>query len=247
MKALLLALLAANLAFFAWTQWLAPSDAARAASPLLQAPRLRLASEAAEAAQGDTSASAATATRCVTIGPFRDEPEAARAATLLGENALAARSRTATQQVLEDYWVSVGGFASARELTSALRNLQRSGLPDARAMPAAEGDRRISVGTFTARDRAENTAERVRRLGLEPQLAERTRSETAYWVDLELDANAANLSPQDLRPEGSEGGSQLRIEPCPQPQAGAGEAPRSTEAPGSGVGSSAEPAAAAAG
>lgn len=240
MRVALFGLVLANLAFFAWARWLAPADAGLAASAPLGVPKVVLVQEATG---GSAYAVTRVAPRCVSVGPFATAEEAAAAAGLLARNALGSRHRGATASLPDGYWIHVGGFASAADVMVALRRMRRSGIAEAEAMPASPEGRRISAGIYADRERAEDVAARLRTLGLEPVVTERTREEQHYWVDLDLPAAAADLNPEALR--SATPGAQLRVADCPAPDAGRAATSAAGDAPASGE--SAQPVPAAAG
>lgn len=235
MRPLLLLLVLANLAFFAWTRWLAPVDPAAIPSRPLTAPRVMLVGERAGGAQANVAAArGAAARRCVSVGPFPGAEEAAQTAGRLGPSVLEARTREESTSVSEGYWVYVGGFESAAAVMAALRRMRRDGLTEVAAMPPSSEGRQISAGIFSERERAEQVAARVRALGLEPAVAERTRTAIQHWVDLDL-APAADLPPEAQ--QGMQEGSRLQAKPCPPPV----EAPPPGEAGASGGARAAAP------
>ncbi len=164
MRLLFLLLLLANLAFFAWKQWLAPtSTATPAASAALDVPRILLAGEspppaappaptadgsidpsgsaepsapAGEVAAVAQSASDTAATRCVSVGPLTDLEAAARVTRVLVDLGYSPRQRPADGLVPDGYLVLVGGLAGPEEQRQVQRRLERGGLTDAAALPA---------------------------------------------------------------------------------------------------------------
>lgn len=228
MRAALFGLVLANLAFFAWSRWLASAEPGVAASAPLDVPKVALVQEAGG---GSPEGVVRAAARCVSVGPFASAEEAAAAAGLLGQNALGARQRGETARVPDGYWVYVGGFESAADLMVALRRMRRGGIAEAEAMPASPEGRRISAGTHVDRKRAEDLAGRLRQLGLEPVVAERSREARLFWVDLDLPAAAADLNPEQLR--SGTPGAQLQVTGCPAPGVDQAAAPAAGDAPAS--------------
>jgi len=112
-RSIIVLLLLANVGFFAWSQWIV-RPASVPAAQVASGGRLVLASEAPAAAplpalRLDTDAS------CVTLGPFLDLTEAARASARLREAGLGPRQRAADGPVWAGYWVSMGGIADAND------------------------------------------------------------------------------------------------------------------------------------
>jgi hypothetical protein len=225
-------LLAVNVLYLAWAGWIdtpAPAPPPPQTEPL---PQLALVSEgiarqganagAPSASVMGTSASLTTpvtgspavSERCVSIGPFNDLTQAARGAALLRERGFVSRQRAEQGDMWEGYWVSVGGLASLADENKVMKALDRAGIKDARAMPEAEDGRRISVGLFSERDRAEKRAQAVKKLGFSAEITEKSQPGTVYWVDMDVSANERSVPTEGLLSlEGS--GSRLEIRVCP--------------------------------
>jgi hypothetical protein len=169
-RTLCLALLAANLLFFAWSHWLEPGPpVARATptpAPVAKAPPAPPAPEA-----------------CTSLGPFPDVDSVTQAAAALGAAGHRPQSRTENGQAADGYWVFVAGFADATAQQKALVALRRAGITDTFAMPDDPGFR-VSVGIFTERDRAEQRAARVGSLKLDAHVEEHFRTDTKHWLDV---------------------------------------------------------------
>jgi hypothetical protein len=230
----LFALLALNLVYLAWAGLIdAPPAApsAKASDPRL--PQLALASEAdREVAQNVASASSSaagqivpaiadqgaslstTSTHCVSVGPFNDLARAARAAALLRDRGFTPQQRAEAGELWDGYWVYVGGLATTADEAKVLKSLERAGITDAHVMPQVATGRRVSVGFFSERDRAEKRAEAVKRLGFAPEIAERKQAGSVYWVDLELGAKDRTVPTEGLITL-EDAGSRLEIRVCP--------------------------------
>jgi hypothetical protein len=220
-------LLAANLIYLAWSGWIgspAPVPTAKASDPL---PELALVSEgfarastSAPSAIEATSALAqpvtgrsAPAGRCVSVGPFGDLAQAARGAALLQGRGFNPRQRAEQGGTWDGFWVYVGGLESAADETKVMKTLERAGIQDARAMPATDVERRISVGLFSERDRAQKRAQAVRKLGFNAEITERSQTGTVYWVDLDVGNNERAVPTEGLL---ETSGSRLEIRVCPE-------------------------------
>lgn len=214
MRAALLLLLLANLAFFAWSQWLAPKQAQLPVSPKVDAPRLQLAVENSPAAvSGDG--------RCVTVGPFATNELAARARQTLSDSGYTSLPREVTTNVFEGYWVYLESPPSESGERRLLDRLKKGGIDDAAAVGDLGAARRISLGVFSDEGRAASQSEKVARLGLLPQIVAREKPGTAIWLDLTLKSDAASLEGQKF-PAGE---SELEFKSCPAtPKSGAGAA-----------------------
>jgi hypothetical protein len=215
-RAVLLVLLLLNLAFFAWSHWLAPKEAALPISPKVQAPQLQLASEssAVEPSVGD---------RCVTVGPFPTTELAARARSTLTDAGYTSLPREEQTRSFDGFWVFLEAPSTEAAERRLLERLRRGGVADAQAVGEPNA-RRISLGVFSDEARAVAQSERVAKLQLLPQIEAREKAATAIWLDLQLKSDAPPLEGQKFQA----GESELEFRPCPAP--GADPAPAVEEA-----------------
>jgi hypothetical protein len=211
MRILVALLLFANLAWYGWTHWVAPSREPLATAAEAEGSGLLLAREAAP-----SSATAAVRPRdnCLSLGPFTDLTDAARASTLLRENDLRPRQRAGEGVVWKGYWVTLGGVPDRAAAGVVIERLRRAGVADAYAMPGDGRDVTISLGLFSERQRALRRLDDAKAIGLEPRIVDRERMGTVYWIDVDV-VPPAEL-PDAARLQG-EGGRILRLEviPCP--------------------------------
>lgn len=206
----------ANVALFAWSQWVARPEPAPGTASAQPAPRLVLASEVTGAAGGGQSASG-----CVSIGPFRDLTEVARASTSLRASGLVPRQRAGEGPVWAGYWVSLAGVGTSAEAQKIIERLRRSGIADAYVVPDAGAGGTISLGLFSDRARALRRVDDVRALGYAPLLQERTRTGTVYWIDVDV-APGRKLDPATFE---GDAGRIVRLEIRPCDAAGAASTP----------------------
>ena len=81
-------------------------------------------------------------------------------------------------------------------------------------MPAtAETPKRLSLGLFSERTRADRRAQSIRALGLNAEVAERKLPGTIYWVDLAPLPGMGTIPIQDLFAEGVS--SRIAVQTCP--------------------------------
>jgi hypothetical protein len=206
-------LLFANLAWYGWTHWVAAPDAATAiAATGVAGPGLQLAREATPA-KASGRKTAQPGNNCLSLGPFNDLTDAARASTLLRENKLQPRQRAGEGVVWKGFWVTLDGVPDRTAATGIIERLRRFGVGDAYAMPGDARDITISLGLFSERQRALRRLDDVKALGLAPRIVERERNGTVYWIDVDV-VPPAEL-PDAARLQG-EGGRILRLEvkPC---------------------------------
>jgi hypothetical protein len=132
----------------------------------------------------------APAVRCLSLGPFLDLGDAAEAAARLREQGYAPSQRVADSSVWVGNWVYIGPFATRDAAIGAAENLRDRGVTDLYVEPAGELENAVSLGLFSDRDRAETLASEVRKLGVVPQISDRYRAASAYWVDVAVAGDA---------------------------------------------------------
>jgi hypothetical protein len=202
-RAALLLLLLANLAFFAWSQWLAPEQAQLPVSPKVDAPRLQLARETSPLAVGNGS--------CVTVGPFPTNELAARARQTLNDSGYSSIPREVETREFEGYWVYLESPPTESGERRLLDRLRKGGVADAAAVGELGSARRISLGVFSDETRAATQSEKVARLGLLPQIEAREKPGSAIWLDLTLKSDSPPLEGQKF----PAGDAELEFRPCP--------------------------------
>lgn len=245
MRIAFLALLFLNLVYFAWAHWI---DAPRPAPPneaIARLPQLKLADELppSQRAQPDTAQKMALSqpTVCLSVGPFGDIANSAQAAALLRAKGFDPKQRAEAAQTSSGYWVYVNGLKTQAEADKALATLEKSGIKDALVMPqTADAGRRLSLGLYSDRGRADRRAQTVRAAGLEAEVAERKLPGTVYWVDLVPPAGMTTVPLEDLFAEGVR--SKISVQSCPPgaqspnaPATGTATAVPGTEAAGHGA------------
>lgn len=223
------ALLFVNLAYLAWAHWIDVPVEPAVNQTDIHLPRLVLASEApprpaallspvpaltAPPSQASTATTTPDAKRCVSVGPFNDIAQETRAASLLQERGFTPQQRTEEGDVRDGYWVYLAGLKSAADEARALKSLQDAGINDAHAVPATDDGRRVSVGLFIERPRAERRARAVQHLGFSPDIVERRRPGTIYWVDLDLGTSDVAVPTEGLAAL-DQGESRIQVRVCP--------------------------------
>ncbi|HEY1899365.1 MAG TPA: SPOR domain-containing protein [Steroidobacteraceae bacterium] len=237
MRAPIIILVFANLAFAAWALLVDRPVNSPAARDISHLTRLVLASEPAPGTPanagrtgppGQAGGTAATNPHCVTVGPFGDLAIAAAAASLLQSRGFTPTQRDEPGQDLVAYWVYLDNVPSETEANRLLQKLRASGLTDARVMPVttAQEARRVSVGLFYEKAGAERRARQVKSLGLTPMLTEQHQSQATYWVDINLTSPGQSVSTEGLLPSAA-AGAHLEIRDCPVP----GGAPAASSGP----------------
>jgi hypothetical protein len=230
-------LLFANLVFLAWAQWIDAPQPATTNDAYAKLPRLKLVGEqqpaennrrpsgsARKTALQPPAQAAAAASRCLSVGPFDDEAGATRGASLLREKGLAPRQRSQPGEIAKGFWVYIGDLKTDQDVTQVLRTLQQSHVDDAKVMPDISPDsHRVSIGLFSDRDRADRRAQSIKKLGLEPAVAERKVPGTVFWMDVDVPPGGVAPTSQDLAGEPSAG--RIEVTACPSGGPGGGTAP----------------------
>lgn len=210
-------LLFANLAWYGWTHWIAPSGEPAATASAAGASSLLLAREAATTTPPG-GAGVRPPDNCLSLGPFTDLTDAARASTLLRESELEPRQRATEGVVWKGFWVTLGGVSNRTAANAVIERLRRGGIADAYAMPGDGSDVTISLGLFSERQRALRRVDDAKAVGLAPRIVDRERTGTVYWID--VDVVPPKELPDAARLQG-EGGRILRLEVKPCSEAGA--------------------------
>lgn len=200
-RLLVLVLIAANLFYLGWTQWITEQE------PRLVAPSASVTASASTPGAVQSPAPPP----CTTIGTGYDQTRALEIEELLRGMQLLPERRDVAENVSEGWWVYVANPSAAAQART-LRAIQRAGIRDAFAM-ADDPQFRVSVGLFMEEDGARTRAEAVRALQLEASVSERIQQRTAVWFDLPgTSRQALNLG--HLSAEGVEV-QELRVEDCP--------------------------------
>ncbi len=220
MRAVFFLLLFANLAYLAWAAWIDVPQPPAANEAYAKLPHLKLVGETPADAKKPPVTGRARKTalekppqgpQCVSVGPFYDEAGAARGASLLRDKGLTPRQRSEQGEVPKGFWVYIGGLKTDRDVSQVLRVLQQSHVEDAHVMPDTDDERRVSVGVFSDRDRADRRAQAVQKLGLQPQVADRKVPGQVFWMDLDLPPGTRAPTTQDFAATPD---SQATVAPC---------------------------------
>jgi hypothetical protein len=213
------ALLFANLVYFAWAHWIDIPRPAALNEATARLPQLKLAEELppAQRPKARTAPEKTALTEvpaCFSIGPFGDLTNSGQAAALLRAKGFDPRQRAEASQTTGGYWVFVGGIKSQADADKALVTLEHAGISDALVMPeTSDAGRRLSLGLYSERARAERRAHAVQLAGLQAEVAERKIPGTLYWVDLAPLPGTNTIPLQDLFAEGVR--SRIAVQPCP--------------------------------
>ena len=239
LKSIVLCLVLANVGYFLWVRGMTKSSEGQVAATMPAT--LKLASEAAGrgrtggggagggngaggdaggegAARDDASGGLLTnVKRCISVGPFRDVAEAARAASTLRSGGYDPRQRVADGDVWAGVWVYIPAPATRAAGDQVMAKLKAGGIEDALEMPGPNDGSVISLGLFSEPKRAQARVAQAQSLGFNPGIADRKRTGNVYWVDIDLKPTDSVLKPSDLQ---GEAGRIVRLEVKGCPTAG---------------------------
>ncbi len=154
----------ANLAFLAWAEWVDAPQPAPANEAYAKLPRLKLVNELPESDARPSSGNGTArktalevapqappaTSRCLSVGPFDDQPSATRGASQLREKGLAPRQRVEKGEISKGFWVYIGGLKTDSDVSEVLRTLEQSHVEDAHLMSDTGDVHQVSVGLFSA-------------------------------------------------------------------------------------------------
>ena len=118
---------------------------------------------------------------CQSLGPFLATEQLEQVAERLAELGLESSRRSAETRLENGWWV----YLPAMPRTEARKIVQVLEDNNDREYFVGKGNY-IALGTFTELSRAERRMQKVRRLGLEPILETRYRTQTTHWIDLRV-------------------------------------------------------------
>lgn len=153
-----------------------------AAEPAQSAPAQQEAAEIASTDEAPTGGSFG----CTSVGPFANLPDASQAQAALRAAGFAPRQRLEQGELWIGYWVSVQDFPSRDAAEDALRRLAEAGITDVYLMPGTDPANVLSLGVFSDFHRAQRRLQEAQSLGLRPQIEDRKRAGTVYWIDADL-------------------------------------------------------------
>jgi hypothetical protein len=192
-----LVLVLANALYFMWAHW-SPEKREPGVAVLTEeelGPPLSMAERPAGddtvdgtvAGEGEPSELVAVVGRsCVSVGPFRDRPEAETAAARYAGEGMGAAVRPAVGEVFVGHWVQIRGVADAAASEAMIATLHEGGLTDAYPIETEDEGRKISLGVFGNIERAQSVEAEAEALGLDAETTPRTTEGPVYWADLAL-------------------------------------------------------------
>jgi hypothetical protein len=245
MRTLCFFLILANVLYFVWSQLIDVQVSALDRPPARTAeapPRIVLAREVSEPepleepevvrdvqpprvaplrlpTEGTARSSGGGGLTCTSVGPFAALPEASQAQAALRGAGFDPRQRVEEGEIWVGYWVSVQNLATRAVADSSIQVLKDAGIDDVYLMPGGDPSYTLSLGVFTDHQRARRRADEVRAVGLEPQIEDRTRAGSVYWLDVNLPEAGRTIDTAIFQ---SDPGKIMRLEMkgCPQERSG---------------------------
>ncbi|NND58927.1 MAG: SPOR domain-containing protein [Gammaproteobacteria bacterium] len=155
-------------------------------------------------------AAEAAAPACMSLGPFVNLREATEATARLNDQGLQPSQRLSESQVWFGHWVHLPSLPSRDAAIAIVEDLRAKGITDIYIEPSGPFRNSISLGVFSDAAHAETRAGQIRRMGVSPQIRDRYRDSSVYWVDFDLPPGMS-LDPTDYQATPSR---VLRLEPC---------------------------------
>jgi cell division septation protein DedD len=154
-----------------------------------------------ESALAAAPSAAEPTARCTSVGPFRELSQAATAAATLRNAGYQPVQRVGEGDVWIGYWVYIPGISTEQEANEILAKVRAEGIADSYVIPNSDSGNLVSLGVFSEISGVGRRRDQVRALGFEPQVVDRTRRATVYWIDVTL-AEGQVLDFDALQPPG---------------------------------------------
>jgi hypothetical protein len=231
MRYVFLVLLFCNLAYFAWAFWVDVPPPLPVSAASANVPPLKLADEV-PLDKRPLFQAPKPATACFSVGPFLDADNSAHALALLKQKGFEPKQRSDESQSQDGYWVFVT-LKDQADIDRALVTLEKGGVRDAIIMPVTPdvNGRRLSLGLYADRGRAEKRAQVVSQTGLKAEVGERKLPATQYWLDMAPLSGTDSIPLQDLFADGTS--TKISVQPCPAAVGAPGEGAPAAAVPAS--------------
>jgi hypothetical protein len=151
------------------------------------------------------AAAVQAAASCTSVGPFRELSQAATAAAALRNAGYQPAQRVVEGDVWSGYWVYIPAIATEQQANDTLAKIREgvreARIPDAYVIRNSDSGNLVSLGVFSEISGVSRLRDEVRALGFEPEVVDRTRRATVYWIDVVLAPDQA-LDFDALQPPG---------------------------------------------
>jgi len=205
LKGIVFFLVLANVGYYLYVRGVAPPPPQPPPAPLAGGLKLSL--------EEPAPAAPATPSRCVSIGPFGELADTARAEATLRGGGYVPRQRSAEGEIQEGVFVYIPIPATAAAAAMLRKMVKGAGFSDAVDVPGPNAATVISLGVFNDPKRAQTRLAQAQKAGLGAQSIERKRAATLYWLDVDLKPNDAPLNPADLHGDSAHG-AQIGVAEC---------------------------------
>ncbi|HEX7339676.1 MAG TPA: SPOR domain-containing protein [Rhodanobacteraceae bacterium] len=124
--------------------------------------------------------------QCLRIGPFVTRSGMQTAFDALSPHV--PEIQFSQQQVSQNtgWWVYLPAVASQEQALQTARKLADEGIQDYYVITAGDHQNTVSLGLFNSEANARRRYERIVKLGLKPELKQRTETLPEYWIDIAL-------------------------------------------------------------
>ena len=152
---------------------------------------------------------------CSSVGPFADLGQASQAQATLRSMGFAPRQRVEQGELWTGYWVSVRDLGSREAAEAALKTINANGITDVYLMPGSDPPNVLSLGVFSDYQRAQRRSDEVKAIGLSPQISDRKRAGSVFWIDVDLKEPGQTID-TSLFQVGQSRILRLELRGCPQ-------------------------------
>ncbi len=134
-----------------------------------------------------------TATRCQTIGPLKDAPQADQVMAAIEGQATWSDLREELLPPIEGYQILSPKQASLEDARSLTEKMTAAGFNDFYVLKSGPLWGRVALGVYRDKQRAEETRAKLAALGFETDLLPRSTTQSRFWLEVELLAPVAAL------------------------------------------------------
>lgn len=222
MRILFLVLVLCNLGFAAWHAWY--SAPALVTRPIrADAPGINLYADIADfgptqAEEGPNGAAFPPADReralvsCVSVGPLSNRVDVEDAERTLAAGGFRSTQRVAEGEVWLGHWVYIDAIDTQDEAVEIVARLAESGIDEAYVIADGNNGNIVSLGVFSAAQRAQQRFADAEALGYRPTVVDRSQPGEVFWLDVTV-PNQAQFTVSDLPVLSVD--RELRYEECP--------------------------------
>jgi hypothetical protein len=127
-----------------------------------------------------------TATRCQTIGPLKDTPQADQVMAAIAGQATRTDLREELLPPIEGYQILSPQQASLEDARSLTEKMTAAGFHDFYILKSGPLWGRVALGVYRDKQRAEETRANLAALGFKTDLLPRSTQQSRFWLEVEL-------------------------------------------------------------